>query len=166
MSIDDLEADIRGRDTEVAAAFDANGKLLFAPKVGTDNTVSFHEHEIGLFNDAVVTHNHPQGSAPSGADLALAALADAAAIRAVGKFGDFESKRPASGWPDPYVVESAGTRALNRANAETYVVMSQYGKKGVRPTQEELEEHWMELTLKYMQEEMGKIGIEITFSRI
>jgi len=146
---------------EVAALFGTDSRLRFAPKFGVSRWVDFHPDELALFRKGTLTHNHPEGSCLSDADLSLAAEFDLRAIRAVGKFGTFEAVRPIQGWPDAETVQISGELAFNLADAESYEEFLRDRRSAKVRSDEELDRRWMELTLKYMQQQMALIGVTL-----
>lgn len=88
------EKSIMGNNYETLKVFDENGNVTYE-KVGGPNSVAYH----GLKTvNMVVTHNHPNGSSFSGADLKNAVNMNQKEIRATGKDFTFSMKRPATGW--------------------------------------------------------------------
>ena len=88
------ENGIRGNNFETLYTFDDKGNIVYSEK-GGKNSVRYYGHKTV---DAVVTHNHPNGSAFSGADLKNAVKFNQKEIRATGKEFTFSMKRPAGGW--------------------------------------------------------------------
>lgn len=88
------ENSIRGNNYETLKIFDDNGNLTYE-KVGGAHSVSYDGSKSV---NMIVTHNHPSGSAFSGADLKNAVNVNQKEIRATGKEYTFSMKRPATGW--------------------------------------------------------------------
>jgi hypothetical protein len=79
----EFEEGVRDLQThEEAALFDADGNLLFR-KSGGDTSVSYTRDEVGQFNGAVLTHNHPGGGSFSPSDVETALMHGLREIRAV-----------------------------------------------------------------------------------
>ncbi len=86
--------------TEKLVALDARGRVI-AELTGTKNKVSIPADVAPRLKDAIVTHNHPEGSSFSPADLRAARNLDMKEIRAVGvaKPYNYSLQRPEGGWP-------------------------------------------------------------------
>lgn len=106
-SLAKTEANIRTLKTERIYAFDKNGKEISHSVSGTGNSTRLPDGHS--YKDAILTHNHPGkglndniagriGRSFSGADIATAAMQNAAEIRAVTRNYTYSMKRPKSGW--------------------------------------------------------------------
>ena len=73
------------------------GSVLFSA-VGNDHSVGIPKNVWGKAKDAVITHNHPNGTSFSLEDMLLANKLNVSSIRAVGDGGGYELIRPAGGW--------------------------------------------------------------------
>ncbi len=97
------EARIMLNPKESAHLFTEENTPFFAKK-GTRTYVSFTKAEVAKMKDAILTHNHPQGTAFSFADIDMAFVADLSEIRAIGRAADgtdylYVLRRPEGGWP-------------------------------------------------------------------
>ena len=102
---------INGNDFETLKIFDDQGNVTYEKKGAKD-----HVYYDGWKSvNKVVTHNHPSGSAFSGADLKNAVALNQKEIRATGKEFTFSMKRPASGWG---VKPSTVIRKFNKIHKE------------------------------------------------
>ena len=98
-SLSDAEGLIpHNKDTETFVAFDASGKGVFVKReTGLSVYIGRNIQEYpDIFVGATLTHNHPNSSAFSGADVETACLASAAEIRIAGSLYDY-SLHPMSG---------------------------------------------------------------------
>ncbi len=101
-TLDEVERNIRDREYEVMAAFDAKGNKLAEITDGKIDQVSFPAGlSKYLQNNGVsaITHNHPGNSSLSGMDIALAQLMDLEQIRAVGPTYTYELSTGGKSWP-------------------------------------------------------------------
>lgn len=115
----EVEEQYRDRYTETGHIIDANGRIRAVSKNGTGNSASFSRGELALYGyNSVITHNHPEheynargnyhnegngmakriGVTFSGADLNLAAYADAKEIRANTPTYTYSVRRGENGW--------------------------------------------------------------------
>lgn len=102
--IEKKEQAIIENKTESAHIFAPDGGALLFSKRGSRSQVSFSSSEVQQMKDFILTHNHPQGSAFSYADIEMAFHADLAEIRAIGRAADgrgflYSLRRPENGWP-------------------------------------------------------------------
>lgn len=108
-----INAQVRGGDpNERSYAFDGEGNQVFY-RVGVGSSVTFSEDEMTGFKDMHMTHSHPRGqeledgnpmkkgNSFSPEDIAFAAKADLAEMRAVSGGYVHVMRRPSGGWPDP-----------------------------------------------------------------
>lgn len=63
-----VESAIKDFEEEEGAVFDKNGKLIKALR-GNSDTISISDEDLKMFEGAVLTHNHPNNTVFSGADL-------------------------------------------------------------------------------------------------
>lgn len=84
VSIKEMESDIMDDAIESAGVFSRGGGVILT-KTGGKNRVGFTNDEISRMRGAVLTHNHPGGSAFSKDDLDFLFEAKLFEIRAVGK---------------------------------------------------------------------------------
>lgn len=82
------ENEIRNKDVEKAFVFDKNGKVVLE-KEGTENEVKFKVYELNTFKGNILTHNHPNGTPFSVADIKMACETSLVEMRAVSKNGTF-----------------------------------------------------------------------------
>lgn len=109
------EKAISGNNYETLHAFDANGNVIYTAKGKADSV----RYDGIKTVDAVVTHNHPNGSAFSGADLKNAVALNQKEIRATGKEYTFSMKRPAKGWgTTPRAVTRYNNQLAKQQNAD------------------------------------------------
>jgi hypothetical protein len=93
----ETEAQLIKRKTEKAVVFNDDGSIFFE-KEGNEDSVTFSVDELQLFEDKILTHNHPRGSSFSRDDVALAMFWNLKGIRACGSQYRYYLNRPASGW--------------------------------------------------------------------
>lgn len=116
-SVVNAENSIRGNDFETLFTFDDNGNIVYSEKGGKKSVRFYGQKTV----DAVVTHNHPSGSAFSGADLKNAVKFNQKEIRATGKEFTFSMKRPAGGWgKSPLTVSRKFNQYHKEASAQYY----------------------------------------------
>lgn len=84
-SLHEFESSIIKNKFETAAIYGQDGKLIFKKK-GAKSSVSFTNEQLKLMKGAVVTHNHPQGSPFSYADLMVFSGYDLKEMRAAGQY--------------------------------------------------------------------------------
>ena len=102
------EARIRNLKTEMIYAFDENGKELAHSTTGSEHSTKLPK---GNYDDAIITHNHPQswmsgkglgeriGTPFSASNIVTTAMFNAKEIRSVTRGGyTFSIKRPKGGW--------------------------------------------------------------------
>ena len=90
------EKSISGNNYETLKIFDDNGNVIYEKKGGANSVYYDGKKSVNM----VVTHNHPSGSAFSGADLKGAVTLNQKEIRATGKEFTFSMKRPAALIPE------------------------------------------------------------------
>lgn len=101
ITLAEFEARIAPETDEIAAAFNAEGRLVLAPRRGDSSEVRFVPEEASSLEGTVVTHNHPLGGLLSGEDAAFASDFDLAEMRVVQPAGVVYSlRRPQNGWPE------------------------------------------------------------------
>ena len=76
------ETAIRGNNFETGVVVDANGKVLVR-NTGTGSEVRFSKADTAVMKGNTMTHNHPEGSTFSPADIDLATKHGLSEIRAV-----------------------------------------------------------------------------------
>ena len=67
----ETEAQLIKRKTEKAVVFNDDGSIFFE-KEGNENSVTYSVDDLRLFEDKILTHNHPRGSSFSMDDVHLA----------------------------------------------------------------------------------------------
>lgn len=76
------EDKIRNNDYETAALIDQNGKVIFTESQGSPDEVNFTAEQCRKMKGRILTHNHPNGSVFSDADIDLLVSCKLAVIRA------------------------------------------------------------------------------------
>ena len=157
ISLEELERVMCGRPGgEVGAAFDENGQLLFAPKVGKRGSVSFSEEEAALIDPgSIITHSHPEDFPLSEDDIYVASKMDLAEVRAVCPKKGFSMRRPKKGWPSEQKIRNAYSRAHFAADAELRLGSVHSEIRNVRA------ESWLQDYTKAVGLELGKIGLRL-----
>jgi hypothetical protein len=109
-----VEKQIVPLDFEVAVCFDEDGKELFRV-AGDESTVVFSDEQYRLAHRGYLTHNHPNGSFFSIADILTAHALDLCQIRAVAK-GILPVvhviDRPTGGWDEARCVQLVQAEAV------------------------------------------------------
>lgn len=89
----DFEKQIIPQAYETAGLFTPDGKLIFK-KDGDKSSISFEDFELKKMKGNILTHNHPQGSPFSKADLIMFANGELREIRAAGKYYTYSFSNP------------------------------------------------------------------------
>ena len=89
------EAAIKGNNFETGIVVDANGKVLVR-NTGDGSEVKFSKADTAAMKDNTLTHNHPEGSTFSPADVELATKYGLSEIRAVSSNKTFSLTRVAN----------------------------------------------------------------------
>ena len=107
---------------EIASVYDIRGNLIFEKK-GSETKVEFTKREVKLMRNRVVSHNHPNGTSFSAADIYLLKKSMASEIRVVTKEGVQYLKQPLK-WKKEISSKKKIEEKLNKISieiAEEYV---------------------------------------------
>ncbi len=114
---------IRSDQVETAVVFDAKGNVLIDKSDGNENQVAFDSSDLPQLHDAILTHNHPNGSTFSDDDLNLAYTCGVRILRACHENGFYQIERQFKIGEDvPYHYEDFGydyDRAVAQYQATT-----------------------------------------------
>lgn len=109
-----LENEIRKDKLETGAVFDKDG-LLLSKNQGLPDRVSFNDDELKLLKNNVFTHNHPNGTTFSLADIERAIENNLLELRVVTSSFRFSLSAP-NGWPAIIALGGQIDSAKRRAN--------------------------------------------------
>ena len=129
------EKSISGNNYESLIAFDSKGNIIYQAKGGKD-WVRYDRKQV---KDAVVTHNHPRGSAFSSEDLVGMVESNMKEMRITSKNFTYSMKRPKKGWGATPVQVSVETHVAHQKTLAAYKSM----KTGNSKTDKAL---WAKLT--------------------
>lgn len=113
------EKSISGNNYETLIAFDSKGNIIYQAKGGKD-WVRYDQTQV---KDAVVTHNHPKGSAFSSEDLVGMVESNMKEMRITSKNFTYSMKRPKKGWGATPVQVSVATHVAHQKTLAAYKSM-------------------------------------------
>jgi len=142
-TIKETEAKLITRKTEKAVVFADDGTIVFE-KAGGKSSVSFTLDELRLFENNILTHNHPNGSSFSMDDVALATTWNLKGIRACGSQHRYYLNRPASGWLRE-MWEKKIKPLAEKINNDVFQRFSELINKGKLTPEEANYRHWHEV---------------------
>jgi len=150
-AIKETEAQLIKRKTEKAVVFDDDGSIFFE-KEGHEERVSFSVNdEARLFEDKILTHNHPKGSSFSMGDVKLAMTFNLKGIRACGSRHRYYLNRPASGWSRE-MWEKKIKPLAEKIHNDVFQQFSELVDKGELTPEEASYRHWHEVWSRVAKE--------------
>jgi hypothetical protein len=145
-----IEEDLVNRKTEKAVVLADDGRVVFE-KEGDESSVSFTPDELRLFEDKILTHNHPSGSSFSMADVNLATVWNLKGIRACGQYYRYYLNRPNNGWSREYW-EKIIRPLAERYHNEVYQKFITAIRRGQITPEEANRRHWHEVWSRVAKE--------------
>jgi hypothetical protein len=146
----ETEAQLIKRKTEKAVVFNDDGSIFFE-KEGNEDSVSFSVDELQLFEDKILTHNHPRGSSFSMDDVHLATYWNFKGIRACGSQYRYYLNRPASGWSRE-MWEKKIKPLAEKIHNDVFRQFSELINKGKLTPEEANYRHWHEVWSRVAKE--------------
>jgi hypothetical protein len=146
----ETEAQLIKRKTEKAVVFNDDGSIFFE-KEGNENSVTFSVDELQLFEDKILTHNHPRGSSFSMDDVELATFWNFKGIRACGSQYRYYLNRPASGWSREMWKKKIKPLA-EKIHNDVFQQFSELIDKGKLTPEEANYRHWHEVWSRVAKE--------------
>ena len=146
----ETEAQLIQRKTEKAVVFDDDGSIFFE-KEGNENSVTFSVDELRLFEDKILTHNHPRGSSFSMDDVELVTFWNFKGIRACGSQYRYYLNRPASGWSREMWKKKIKPLA-EKIHNDVFQQFSELIDKGELTPEEANYRHWHEVWSRVAKE--------------
>lgn len=150
------ESAIRGNDYETLIVLDENGNVLVNKKGGS-HSVAYGADGIKTAN-AIVTHNHPNGSSFSWNDIGGMVYYNQKEMRATGKEFTFSMKRPEKGWGVSH--EKAAARFKKALSSARAAYKKQ--KTGNAAIDRKL---WIDLTHKYNENAAKSFGWDYSMKK-
>jgi len=144
------EAQLIKRKTEKVVVFADDGTIVFE-KAGGESSVSFTPDELRLFENNILTHNHPRGSSFSMDDVALATFWNLKGIRACGSQYRYYLNRPASGWSREMWKKKIKPLA-EKIDNDVFQRFSELINKGELTPEEANYRHWHEVWSRVAKE--------------
>ncbi len=144
------EAHLIKRKTEKAVVFNDDGSIFFE-KEGDKNSVSFSVDKLRLFEDKILTHNHPRGSSFSMDDVELVTFWNLKGIRACGSQYRYYLNRLASGWSREMWKKKIKPLA-EKIHNEVFQRFSELINKGELTPEEANYRHWHEVWSRVAKE--------------
>ena len=153
-----VEQAIKAAPVERGAIVDSEGSLLLY-KSGTKTSVPRNSQEAAMVKDNVFTHNHPNDSPLSAADMLFAVEQDALQVRAVGVLDTYIIDRPSGGWPKGVLSRDAmyeevditfkrkRLEVINRVGAASYLKSHSTNQEQVY--KDALHETWGNITARH-----------------
>ncbi len=149
-TIKETEAKLITRKTEKAVVFADDGTIVFE-KAGGESSVSFTPDELRLFENNILTHNHPSGSSFSMDDVELATFWNLKGIRACGSQHRYYLNRPASGWSREIWKKKIKPLA-EKIHNDVFRQFSELINKGKLTPEEANYRHWHEVWSRVAKE--------------
>lgn len=146
----ETEAQLIKRKTEKAVVFDDDGSIVFE-KEGNKDSVSFSVDEVRLFEDKILTHNHPRGTSFSAEDVRLAMLWNLRGIRVCGRQYRYYLNRPETGWSRE-LWENVVEPLARRVHEEVYGMFIALIRQGKLTPEEADARHWHEVWSRVTRE--------------
>ena len=146
----ETEAQLIKRKTEKAVVFNDDGTIFFE-KEGNEKSVTFSVDELQLFEDKILTHNHPRGSSFSMDDVHLATYWNFKGIRACGSQYRYYLNRPASGWSQEMWKKKIKPLA-EKIHNDVFQQFSELIDKGELTPEEADYRHWHEVWSRVAKE--------------
>lgn len=149
-AIKETETQLIKRKTEKAVVFADDGTIVFE-KAGEKSSVSFTPDELRLFENNILTHNHPSGSSFSMDDVELATFWNLKGIRACGSQHRYYLNRPASGWSREMWKKKIKPLA-EKIHNDVFRQFSELINKGKLTPEEANYRHWHEVWSRVAKE--------------